>query len=291
MLLAQISDLHVTTLGAEYQLVDTSATLRRAVDTVNTMSPRPDAVVATGDLVDHGTDDEYKLLFAILGDLEIPLHVLPGNHDNAPLLRMHMHFHGGLRADEPGHLGTVLDQYPVRVVLVDTTDPSRHDGVFPPTRAAWLDRVLRDAPDATHPRRHASPAVRDRHLVDGRHGHRRGRSCTVRAHDPRSPAGGAGDLRSCPPADLAHLGLGHVDRVPEHGASSRAALGPDAPATLTREAPSLQLHQWIGDGFVTHTVAIDPPDGLDISARVADWHAVKQRFARGGPFPKDEQVF
>ena len=88
MLIAQISDLHITTEDASAWSVDTSATLRRAVEVLNSMEPRPDCVLATGDLVDNGTDAEYKILFTILEALELPLYILPGNHDDAALLRM-----------------------------------------------------------------------------------------------------------------------------------------------------------------------------------------------------------
>ena len=50
VLIAQISDLHITPPGAlAYGRVDTAAALLRAIDTLNAMSPRPDLVVISGD--------------------------------------------------------------------------------------------------------------------------------------------------------------------------------------------------------------------------------------------------
>ena len=56
MLVAQISDLHVAPEGSFMrQFVDSNELLARAVTYLNTMTPRPDVVLATGDLTDHGT--------------------------------------------------------------------------------------------------------------------------------------------------------------------------------------------------------------------------------------------
>lgn len=55
MLIAQLTDLHI---GAgrrlAYRKVDTATALERAVARVNTMVPRPDMVVFTGDMVIWG---------------------------------------------------------------------------------------------------------------------------------------------------------------------------------------------------------------------------------------------
>ena len=82
MLVAQITDLHVAPDGSFMrEFVDSNVLLARAVEYLNSMTPRPDVVLATGDLTDHGTSEEYALLREILGALEIPLYLIPGNHD------------------------------------------------------------------------------------------------------------------------------------------------------------------------------------------------------------------
>lgn len=67
--------------------MDSNALLARDVDYFNTMTPRPDVVLATGDLTDHGTADEYVMLRDILDELEAPLFLIPGNHDETDVLR------------------------------------------------------------------------------------------------------------------------------------------------------------------------------------------------------------
>ena len=80
--IAQISDLHISVEGegpdARYQ---TAAHLAKAVAVINKVVPPPDIVVASGDLVDRATPDEYQRLGGLLAPLTMPLYVLPGNHD------------------------------------------------------------------------------------------------------------------------------------------------------------------------------------------------------------------
>ena len=63
MLIAQITDLHVSA-GTDPTRPDPLPALRRVVELLNTMRPRPDCVIATGDLVEHGTDAEYRKVAA-----------------------------------------------------------------------------------------------------------------------------------------------------------------------------------------------------------------------------------
>ena len=68
MLIAQISDLHVAPDGSFIRgFVDSNALLARAVEYLNAMTSRPDLVLATGDLTDHGTDDGPDVLRATYG--------------------------------------------------------------------------------------------------------------------------------------------------------------------------------------------------------------------------------
>ena len=65
MLIAQLSDMHVKPPGQLlYDRIDTAGFLERAVAHVMALDPRPDVVLATGDLVDGGKPEEYALLRA-----------------------------------------------------------------------------------------------------------------------------------------------------------------------------------------------------------------------------------
>ena len=72
MLIAQISDTHVVAAGGSLQRgqVDPNTLLERAVERLNALRPRPDLVLVTGDLTNHGSHEAYVELKALLARLE-----------------------------------------------------------------------------------------------------------------------------------------------------------------------------------------------------------------------------
>ena len=46
------------------------------------MEPRPDVVIATGDLVHTGAPAEYEMLHLSPGRYRVPVYLVPGNHDH-----------------------------------------------------------------------------------------------------------------------------------------------------------------------------------------------------------------
>jgi len=87
VIIAQITDMHIRPEGVlAYRRVDTAPYLARAVEHLRCLKPRPDVVLATGDLVDAGTDEEYRRLRGLLAPLPMPVYLIPGNHDNRDAL-------------------------------------------------------------------------------------------------------------------------------------------------------------------------------------------------------------
>jgi 3',5'-cyclic-AMP phosphodiesterase len=72
---AHLSDCHI---GAT---AEAPARLRRALDHLAACTPRPDVLLLSGDLADHGLDGEYEVVAEVLSTVTIPLLVCPGNHD------------------------------------------------------------------------------------------------------------------------------------------------------------------------------------------------------------------
>ena len=88
MLIAQITDMHVKTQGEMLSgTLDSYAGLQAAVGRIAALEPRPDLLVATGDLTADGTMEEYAALRGLLDGLDIPYLLLPGNHDVRDNLR------------------------------------------------------------------------------------------------------------------------------------------------------------------------------------------------------------
>src|SRR4030095_16990642 len=143
MLLAQITDTHIKAQRKlAYGIVDTAGFLERCVDHVLRLPQRPDVVVMTGALVDYGRPDEYALLRELLAPLAMPLYLLPGNHDERGALRAAFPDHAYLRQWEP-FIQYAIDDWPLRIVAIDTVIPGEGGGRLDDERLAWLDRILK----------------------------------------------------------------------------------------------------------------------------------------------------
>jgi 3',5'-cyclic-AMP phosphodiesterase len=145
MLIAQITDMHIRPEGTlAYQRIDTAGFLARAVDHILHLDPRPDVVLATGDLVDKGTDEEYRRLRRLLAPLPMPVYLIPGNHDDRDVMRAEFADHTYMPRD--GFIQYVVDDGPVRLVALDTLIPGKGGGRVDAERIAWLDARLAEAP-------------------------------------------------------------------------------------------------------------------------------------------------
>lgn len=139
-LLAQLTDPHI---GADWGLGDPVAGLEAVVGAVQALETPVDALLISGDLVDNGLEGEYQQLSAIIGRVSVPVHVLPGNHDDRERLRDHFGLHG-----PPGSpVQYAVDLGTMRLVALDTTRPGGDDGELGRDSLAWLDDVLAEATD------------------------------------------------------------------------------------------------------------------------------------------------
>lgn len=145
MLIAQITDPHILAEGLLYKgRVDTGAWLARAVAALNAFRPAIDAVLLTGDCVDEGAPDQYANLGRIVAKLRMPLFAIPGNHDTrAPFLACFPEM--ARRAGAFPFVQYAVDDFPARLVALDTLDEGKPAGLLCAERLAWLDRVLAEA--------------------------------------------------------------------------------------------------------------------------------------------------
>jgi len=143
MLIAQITDLHLGFVPGDPH----EPNRRRLDETLRALvalSPRPDLLLITGDLVEHGDDDEaYVRLREAIGALPFPAFPLPGNHDGRAAFRSA--FPESPTSD--GFIQYAIDDGPVRILVLDTLEEGRHGGGFCPIRAAWLAARLAEQPE------------------------------------------------------------------------------------------------------------------------------------------------
>lgn len=145
MLIAQITDLHVQEKPG-LDGVMASDHLARCVATLNRLDPRPDLVVMTGDLTEHGGAAEYALLGAVIAKLDIPYLLISGNHDDPVQLRQAFAHDAHLQANNR-FIQYVDDSRPVRIVALDTTVPRQSHGALCHDRLQWLARRLSEQPE------------------------------------------------------------------------------------------------------------------------------------------------
>jgi len=259
MLIAQISDTHLKRQDELlYGRIDTAAYLERAVVHVNVLDPRPDIVIATGDLVDGGKPEEYANLRRVLAPLSMPVHLIPGNHDARDALREAFPEHAYLPAS--GFLQYVVEGLPVRLIALDTLVPGKPHGELCNERLDWLEARLAESDRPTllfmhHPPFDCGIAAFDKaRLNDG--GERL--SELVRRH-----------------GNVERILCGHVHRpIQVQWAGTMASIAPstahqatldlreDSPLSMMMEPPGLAPHQWRpGTGLVTHVSYVGSYEG------------------------------
>lgn len=148
MLICQLTDLHVRPVGQPANRVsETNMFTERAFRAVARLAPRPDVVVITGDLAECGLDTEYAHLNRLLRKLPpVPVFVIPGNHDQRDNLREGLKHLPGVVAD-PRYVQYAVEDFPVRLVMLDTLVHGSAHGELQAEQLEFLDRTLAAAPD------------------------------------------------------------------------------------------------------------------------------------------------
>ena len=134
-LLAQISDLH---LGAAWEGVDPTPRLEAVIAAIQGLPNEVDAVLVSGDLTDDGGVDACLRAREILDRFEVPVYVLPGNHDDRACLRETFELPGV--GGEP--IDYVAEVGELRLLVLDSAVPGQDPGGFDPERLDWLDAEL-----------------------------------------------------------------------------------------------------------------------------------------------------
>jgi 3',5'-cyclic AMP phosphodiesterase CpdA len=139
--LAQLSDPH---LGEDPRGgTDPRSSFASAIEAVARLATPVDAVLVTGDVAEHGGAEEYALAGELLGRLGVPVHYLPGNHDDRAAMRGAYGLSG--EGEEP--LDYAVNLGPLALVVVDSTIPGEDHGGWEPGQLERLDATLAAAPE------------------------------------------------------------------------------------------------------------------------------------------------
>ncbi|HYS18065.1 MAG TPA: phosphodiesterase [Candidatus Binatia bacterium] len=260
MIIAQITDMHIRPEGVlAYGRVDTAPYLARAVAHLLGLRPRPDVVLATGDLVDAGSPGEYRRLHDLLAPLPMPVYLIPGNHDNRDALAAAFTDHAYLpRAGR--FMQYVVEDHPVRLVALDTLVPGQVGGLLCAERLGWLASRLSEAP--TRPTvifMHHPPFVTGIAHMDSHGLANAGEFAEVVRRHPQVERVVCGHLHR--PIQV-RVGGTLASTAPSTAHQVALDLEDDNPLTFIMEPPACQLHVWRPDtGLVSHTSYIGDFDG------------------------------
>ncbi|MGD0452665.1 MAG: phosphodiesterase [Solirubrobacteraceae bacterium] len=159
--LVQLSDLHLRP-GEDGN--GPAERLERAVRQVAALQPRPHAVLLSGDLADRPSRAVYEQAHELLAPLGVPLHAIPGNHDDRDLLRAQF---GPGPAPAGAPVNFALSCGPLRLVGCDSTRPGDDAGVLGGEQLSWLDETLGREPETpTLLALHHPPVLTGVHVMD-----------------------------------------------------------------------------------------------------------------------------
>ncbi|MCU1557358.1 MAG: 3,5-cyclic-nucleotide phosphodiesterase [Microbacteriaceae bacterium] len=137
------SDTHfVAGPGPLYGSVDSEAHLRQIFDELEASGSRPEAIVFTGDLADHGDPEAYSKLRAIVDPVAARMGAkviwVMGNHDDRG------HFREGLLGQYPSTAPVDRVHYVngLRIIALDSTVPGSHYGRVTGAQLDWLAEEL-----------------------------------------------------------------------------------------------------------------------------------------------------
>lgn len=144
MLIAQISDTHITAAGEKaYGIALTAENLRICVEHINQLHPRPDLAIITGDITYQGLVAEARHALSLLDKLTMPYFIVPGNHDDRSVLQ------GVFGEQTQQHLykdsfNYVIPGYAMRLIGLDSTIPGEPGGEICDRKIKWLDERLQE---------------------------------------------------------------------------------------------------------------------------------------------------
>jgi Icc protein len=257
MIICQLTDLHIRAdCGAVENGCEINMLAERACRVVAAFIPPPDVVIITGDLTDGGLASEYADLAAMLGrTLSMPIHVVPGNHDQRERLRAGLAHLPGVTSD-PHFVQYAVEDHPVRLVMLDTLVPGANHGEQSSAQLDWLDRTL--AADPSKPTlvgMHHPPFATGMPHMDKIALHNAAAFRSVIARHRQVERIVCGHHHRPIVGQCAHA---IVSIAPSVAHQLELTFDPSDTGAFNFEPPAFHLHKWErANGFVSHTVYTD----------------------------------
>lgn len=253
MLIAQLSDIHIGFDRGNREEANVQR-LRAVIERLIKGANRPDLVLLTGDLTEHGDAESFAILAEELAALPFPMLAIPGNHDSREGLLAAL---PGTPVSADGFIHHSHEIAGLRLILLDTFEAGRHGGAFCEARAQWLGQEL-----AAHA---ATPTLLVMHHPPFAAG------IAWMDSDPREPwvARLAEVVRG--QDQIVGIACGHLHRaIVSHWQGHTVLIcpstappvamdlnpidpeRPDGRALISSEPPGYGLHQWDGTRLTSH---------------------------------------
>lgn len=135
-----LTDLHIGTADDDHLHSDTTETLLQVLDLVATVTPKPQFVIASGDLTNRGDAESFRRLKNIMdARIDVPVIYALGNHDTRP------GFYEGMEIasedpNAPYDHDTVIGG--IHIITLDSSTPGLIGGKIDPQQFEWLAAAL-----------------------------------------------------------------------------------------------------------------------------------------------------
>jgi 3',5'-cyclic AMP phosphodiesterase CpdA len=184
----------------------------------------------------------------------MPVFLMAGNHDDPQAMRAKFPSHDYLR-QRPGKLDYLIDEFPVRLVALDSTIPGKAPGRLTSEQLQWLDETLAAAPrKPTIVALHHPPFWTGIGHMDLQPLQNPAELESVIARHPQVERVLAGHLHR---PIVARFGGTVASTAPSPAHQVALDLADDAESRFVMEPPAFQLHLWReGAGLVSHTAAV-----------------------------------
>lgn len=147
MLIAQISDLHISEKGTKaYGIAPTNDNLARTILHINQFEPKINIALITGDVANDCLLKETEHAAKLLEKLNCPFFIVPGNHDNREVL-FSVFGSKAIPKMENGFINYVIEDYDVRLIGMDSVKQGSAGGEICHTRLSWLNERLTEQPN------------------------------------------------------------------------------------------------------------------------------------------------
>lgn len=123
---------------------DTHATLEKMIGLIGEMQPRPDFIVASGDLTNRGHQESYELLADMMRAIDIPVFYALGNHDRREGFRAVFTDFAGDLSDPLDHDAAIAGMH---LITLDTAEPGCVGGSLRNSQFDFLAGALQRHPE------------------------------------------------------------------------------------------------------------------------------------------------